>query len=182
MELIKPEPPQLAINGRLSLTVFRPDGTVRERVEGSNTMCTAGLSVIMASLVWSGIQDQAAAVGVTSPTYLTPLWGAVGNGAGVTAASDTALWSELGRQTVGAGASSPATPSLSAQATWLFYFPQPTVTWTITEAGVFANGSSNPASPASAGVLLDHWAVSPNVIVPTTDTVLLQASFSLAGT
>lgn len=181
MDLTPPQPAGLGINGRLSLTVVRPDGTVRDRREGDNTMCTAGLTVIMASLVWSGIQDQAASLGVTSPTYLTPLWGAVGSGTGTTAASDTALWSELGRQTVGAGASSPATPSLNAQATWLFYFGQPATTWTITEAGVFANGTSTAGSPSTAGVLLDHWAVSPNVVVPTTDTLILQASFSLAG-
>lgn len=181
MELIRPEPASLGINGNLSLTVLRPDGTIRDFRAGSNTMCTAGLSVIMASLVWSGIQDQATAQGVTTPTYLTPLWGAVGSGAGTPAAADTALFTELGRQTVGAGAASPATPSITAQATWLFYFPQPSVTWTITEAGVFANGSSVAGSPATAGVLLDHWAVSPNVVVPTTDTLILQASFALAG-
>lgn len=181
MELIKPGPAGLGINGYLSLTVLRPDGTVRDYREGANTMCTAGLTAIMAALVWSGIQDQATALGVTSPTYLTPLWGAVGNGTPAPTAADTALTSELGRQTVGAGAATPATSSLSAQATWSFYFPQPSVTWVISEAGVFANGSATAGSPATAGVLLDHWAVSPAVTVPTTDTCLLQASFSLAG-
>ena len=168
----------LGIHGRLSLTVVRPDGTIRDQRTGDNSMCTAGLTAIMASLVWSGIQDQAGALGVTSPTYLTPLWGAVGSGTGTTSPSDTALWSELGRQTVGAGASTPATPTLNSQATWLFYFGQPTVPWTITEAGVFANGTSDPSA---AGVLLDHLAVTPSITVPTTDTLILQASFSLAG-
>jgi hypothetical protein len=183
MELIKltPPPASLTFNGHLSIDVIRPDGTVRDHREGDNVMCTAGLSVIVASLVWSGIQDQATALGVTSPTYLTPLYGAVGSGAGSVAASDTALFTELGRQVVGAGASLPATPSISAQCTWLFYFPQPSVTWVITEAGVFANGSATAGSPAVAGVLLDHWAVSPTVTVPTTDTLILQASFTLAG-
>lgn len=167
------------IKGRLALEVIRPDGTIRERREGSNIMCTAGLTVLAQALVWSGIQDQAANLGVASASYLTPLWGAVGNGAGTVAASDVALFSELSRQTVGAGASSPATPSIPAQATWLFYYPSPATTWTVTEAGVFANGSSNPATVATAGFLIDHWAFSPAVTVPTSDTLILQASFSI---
>jgi hypothetical protein len=176
-----PAPSPFGINGKLSLTVLRPDGTVRDFRSGSNIMCTAGVTAIASALVWSGVQDQATALGLTSPTYLTPLWGAVGSGAGVVAASDTALFTELGRQTVGAGAAGPATPSIPASATWLFYFPQPATTWTVTEAGVFANGSSNPANTATAGVLLDHWGVSPSVTVPTTDTLILQASFSITG-
>ena len=171
----------LGVHGRLSLTVVRPDGTVRDRREGDNIMCTAGLTVLASALVWSGIQDQAAAQGVTEPTYLTPLWGAVGSGTGTVAASDTLLFAELGRQIVGAGASSPATPTIPAEVTWLFYFPSPPVTWTVTEAGVFANGSANPASVASAGTLIDHWAFSPAVSVPTTDTLILQAVFSVSG-
>lgn len=170
-----------SIHGRLKLTVVRPDGTIRDEREGDNTMCTSGLSVIAGALVWAGIQDQAAAQGVTTPTYLTPLWGAVGNGAGVPAASDTLLFNELSRQIVGAGASGPATPTIPAQVTWLFYFPSPTVTWTLTEAGIFANGSSNATNVTTAGTLIDHWAFSPTVTVPITDTLILQASFTVAG-
>lgn len=129
--------------------------------------------------MWSGIQDQAANLGVNAPSFLTPLWGAVGSGAGTVAASDTALFAELSRQTVGAGASSPATPTISAQATFLFYFPSPPTTWTVTEAGLFAQGSSNPATLATSGYLLDHWAFGSPITVPTTDTLILQASFSI---
>lgn len=156
-----------------------PDSAITDRREGDNIMCTAGLTVLAAALVWSGIQDQAANLGVGS-TYLTPLWGAVGSGAGTVAASDTALFAELGRQTVGAGANVPATATLPAQLTWLFYFPQPVTAWTVTEAGVFANGSSSDASLSTAGVLLDHWAFSPTLAVPTTDTLILQSSFSVS--
>lgn len=170
---------QITVKGRLSVTVFRPDGTVRDRRDGDNIMCTNGLTALAASLVWSGIQDQAANLGVTSATYLTPLWGAVGSGTSAVAASDTLLFNELGRQTVGAGASTPATPSINAQFTWLFYFPSPSTTWTVAEAGIFANGSSSSASVAAAGTLLDHWSFSPTVTVPTTDTLLLQAGFSI---
>lgn len=171
----------LSLHGRLSLTVIKPDGTVRERREGDNVMCTGGLSVLAGAIVWSGIQDQAANQGVTEPTYLTPLWGAVGSGTGTPAASDTLLFSELGREIVGAGASSPATASISAAITWLFYFPSPPVTWTVTEAGVFANGTSDGSSTATSGTMIDHWAFSPSVTVPTTDTLILQATFSVSG-
>jgi hypothetical protein len=163
------------LHGRLCLTVVRPDGSIRDRREGSNIMCTAGFTAIAAALVWSGIQDQAANLGVTTPTFLTPLWGAVGSGSGTPAESDTALFAELSRQTVGAGASSPATPSVAAEATWLFYFPQPAVAWTVTEAGVFAGATS----AAGSGALMDHWAFSPSVPVPTSDSAILQVSFGL---
>lgn len=173
MELTAPE--GIPLRGRLSVSVIRPDGTIRDRRDGWNVVCTAGYTAIAAALVWAGIQDQAANLGVTSATTLTPLWGAVGSGAGVPAKSDTALFSELGRQTVGAGASSPATGSVAGEATWLFYFPQPATTWTVTEAGAFAGGTST----AGAGTLLDHWAFSPTITVPTTDTLLLQISLLL---
>jgi hypothetical protein len=165
----------IPLQGRLSLAVIRPDGSVRDRREGRNVVCTTGYTAIAAALVWAGIQDQASALGVTSATYLTPLWGAVGSGAGTPAKSDTALFSELGRQAVGAGASSPATGSVAAEATWLFYFPQPATTWTVTEAGAFASGTST----AGSGSMLDHWAFSPSIAVPTTDTILLQVSLTL---
>lgn len=176
-----PDTPQFSIHGRLSLTVLDEDERVVDHRVGDNIMCTNGLTAIANSLVWSGIQDQAAALGVTSPTYLTPLWGAVGSGVGTVAASDTLLFNELGRQTVGAGASSPATPTINALATWLFYFPSPSTTWTVTEAGIFANGTSNATSVATAGTLLDHWSFSPSVTVSTSNTLILQATFTIAG-
>lgn len=160
------------MRGRLTLTVVDPWGNVRDERVGDNVICTTGYTAIAAALVWSGIQDQAANLGVTSPTYLTPLYGAVGNGAGTPAKADTQLFTELGRQVVGAGASTPATGSIASQATWLFYFGQPATTWTLTEAAVFANATS----AVNTGTMLDHWAFSPNVTVPTTDTLILQVS------
>lgn len=167
----------IGIHGRLSVTTIRPDGTVRDRREGDNITCTNGLTAFAAALVWSGIEDQAANLGVTTATYLTPLYGAIGTGTGTVAASDTTLFAEYTRMTVGAGASSPATPSISAQATWLFYYPSPTVTQTITEAGLFAGATSTSGS----GSMLDHWAFSPSISFPTTDTLILQASFAISG-
>ncbi len=162
------------LHGRLALSVVRPDGSVRERREGDNVVCTTGYTALAAALVWSGIQDQAANQGVTSPTYLTPLYGAVGSGAGVPAKADTQLFTELGRVVVGAGAAAPATSSIAAQSTWLFYFPSPATTWTVTEAGMFAGATVN----ANSGTMLDHWAFSPTVTVPTTDTLILEVSLA----
>lgn len=166
-----------AVHGRLSLTVLDENNEIVDYREGDNTMCTNGLTVLAQALVWSGIQDQASSLGVTTPTYLTPLYGAVGSGAGTPAKSDTTLFTELGRQTVGAGASSPATSTINAQATWLFYFPAPATPWTITEAGVFAQATTTTGS----GVLVDHWAFSPSVSVTSPNTLILQAAFSVAG-
>ena len=165
----------LSLCGRLSLAVIRPDGTVRERREGGNVICTSGYSALAGALVWAGISDQAANLGVTTATTLTPLWGAVGNGAGTPAESDTALFSEIARQTVQAGSAAPATPGVAAQATWQFYFPQPPAVWTVTEAGAFAGGTS----AAGSGAMIDHWAFSPALSIPVTDSVILQVSLLL---
>jgi hypothetical protein len=154
-----------------------PPEVISGRCEGGNVTCTNGLTAFAAALVWSGIEDQAANLGVTSATYLTPLYGAVGSGTGTPAASDTALFSELGRETVGAGASSPATSSIPALCTWLFYFPPPATSWTITEAGVFANATST----AGSGTLLDHYVLSSSVPVSSPDTAILQVALSVAG-
>lgn len=167
----------LRVHGRLALTVVGPDGAVHDRREGDNVMCTAGLGSLAAALVWSGIEDQAANQGVTSPTFLTPLYGAVGNGTGTVDPSDTALFAELGRQPVGAGGSTPATSSLPALATFLFYFPSPATTWTVTEAGAFANATAD----AGGGTMLDHWAFSPTLTVTPADTLILQVSFQVSG-
>lgn len=163
-----------AIRGHLKLTVVGPDGLTRDERDGDNIMCSTGYTALAAALVWSGIQDQATTLGVTNPTYLTPLYGAVGSGAGTPANSDAALFSELSRQTVGAGASSPATASIAAEATWLFYYPAPATTWTVTEAGLFANATAASGS----GTMIDHWAFSPAVSVPTADTLILQISLA----
>jgi hypothetical protein len=148
-----------------------PDA-VGEHREGGNVMCTSGYGALAAALVWSGLQDQAANLGLTSPTFLTPLYGAVGSGTGTPVKSDTALFTELGRQTVGAGGSNPASSSIAAYCTWLFYFPQPASAWTVAEAGLFAGATS----VANSGTMIDHWAFSPTIAVPTNDSLLLQIS------
>ena len=167
----------VGIKGRLSVTTFKPDGSIRDHREGDNVVCVGGLTAIAASLVWSGIEDVAASQGVTTPTFLTPLWGAVGTGTGTVANTDTQLFTEFSRVQVGAGASVPATSSISAQTTWQFYFSQPATTAVITEAGVFANA----VSTVNEGTLMDHWLFSPSITFPATDTLLLQVSFSITG-
>lgn len=164
------------LHGYIDVWVITPDGDIRDHQHGHNVICTTGYTALTQALVWSGIQDQAANIGVTSPTYLTPLWGAVGNGSPVTPVkTDTRLVAELGRVTVGTGGSSPASTLLPAATVWQFFFPQPSVAWTVTEAGVFANASS----VTNSGAMIDHLALSPSVSVPTTDTLILQVSLQL---
>jgi len=162
-------------SGPAALTRILGDGTVGEHREGSNIMCTNGYGALAAALVWSGLQDQAANLGLTSATYLTPLYGAVGSGTGTPQKSDTALFTELGRQSVGAGASNPASSSIAAYATWLFYFTSPPTAWTVAEAGLFAGATS----ATNSGTMIDHWAFSPALSVPTNDSLLLQISLLL---
>jgi hypothetical protein len=171
----------LAIHGRLSIKVVDPDGNQVDYREGDNIMCTNGVTVIANALVWSGIQDQATNLGVTTPTFLTPLWGAVGSGTTTPTAADTLLTAELARVTVGAGSSTPATPSIAAETIWTFYFPTPATSYTVGEAGVFANGTSNGGSVATAGTMLDHWVFTPTVTVTNPNTLILQAVFNFTG-
>lgn len=166
---------RVGLRGHLKLQVLDRHGVVVDEREGDNVICTAGYTILAAAMAWSGVQDQAANLGLTSPTYLTPLFGAVGSGAGTPAKSDTQLFAELGRQTVGGPAASPATPSVAAESSWLFYFPTPTSTWTVSEAGLFAQATS----AANSGILVDHWAFSPAVSVPTTNSLILQVSLAL---
>lgn len=146
-----------------------------EHREGDNLMCTVGYGALAAALVWAGLQDQASNLGLTSPTYLTPLYGAVGSSAGTPLKSDTALGAELGRETVGAGASNPASSSVAAYCTWLFYFTSPATAWTVAEAGLFAGATS----ATNSGTMIDHWSFSPTLSVPTNDSLLLQVSLLL---
>jgi hypothetical protein len=154
-----------------------PPGVVHDTCTGDNVTCVNGLTAFAGALVWSGIQDQAVNLGVTSPSYLTPLYGAVGSGGGTPASTDTALFSELARVTVGAGAASPATVSIDAVAAWLFYFAPPASSWTVTEAGMFGGATAAPGS----GTLLDHYALASAVTITSPDTCLLQVAMSVAG-
>lgn len=162
------------LRGFLEAWVLGPDGDIHDHRTGQNVVCTTGFTQLAQSLVWAGIEDQAANLGVTSPTYLTPLYGAVGSSATAATKADTQLGAELSRVTVGAGGSTPASTSVAALATWLFYYPNPLTTWSVNEAGVFAQASS----VTNSGALLNHWVFSGNIPVPTADTLVLQVSLA----
>jgi hypothetical protein len=163
----------IGFTGQMVLSVVDRNGAEVDRREVNNLVCTVGYTQIAQALTWSGAQDQASTIGLTTPTYLTPLWGAVGNGSGTPAKSDTALFAELGRTTVGAAGSTPASSVVAAAATWLFYYGAPATTWTVTEAGLFAQGGST----AGSGFLMDHLLVTPNLTVLTSNYLILQMSF-----
>jgi hypothetical protein len=154
-----------------------PAEVVRGRDSGDNVTTTGGLSAFASALVWSGVQDQAPALGYTIPVFLTPLFGAVGNGTGTASASDTALINEIARTTVGAGAASPATSSIAALCDWLFFFPPPVSTWTVAEAGAFGLATSASGS----GTLLDHYVLASPVTIASPDSGLLQIALSVSG-
>jgi hypothetical protein len=172
IERLPPAGEGLRLEGRLSLSVVDAEGNEVDRREGYNVVCTTGYTVLAQAMVWSGIQDQAANLGITSSTFLTPLYGAVGSGSGTPVKSDTQLFAELSRTTVGASASSPATSSVAATTTWMFSFPNPSSPWVVTEAGVFANA----AGTANSGSMIDHWAFSPSISVPVTNALVFQVS------
>lgn len=160
------------LHGHLKLTVRNECGRVVDEREGDNVICTTGFTAIAAALVWSGLQDQATNLGITTSTYLTPLYGALGSGAGTPVKSDTQLFSELGRTTVSGGGSTPATSTIAGLSSWLFFFSNPPTNWTVTEAGIFAGATST----ANSGSMVDHWSFSPSVSVLTTNTTILQVS------
>lgn len=162
----------LRLYGYFTLIVLDADGNEVDRREGRNVICVTGYTALTAALVWSGIEDQALSLGITAPTYLTPLYGAIGDGTGTVSHNDTQLFAELERTTVGAGASTPASSSTSALATWMFFYTNPLSTVTVTEAGMFANATS----AANSGSMINHWAFSPSISVPPTNSFILQVS------
>ena len=82
--------------------------------------------------------------------------------------------SSAGRLSARGGQARP--PSrVAAEATWLFYFPQPPRRGRSPRPG----RSREAPAPPGPGRSLDHWAFSPSISVPTTDTV--PARRCLAG-
>ena len=51
-----------------------------KEVTAENLITTTGMGLIAASLLWSGMADQATALGLTNEQWLYPLFGAVGSG------------------------------------------------------------------------------------------------------
>ena len=138
--------------GRLVLTVFDGDGTVAERVEATNLMCNQGVYQLGTAVNWIAAEDQNVNMGSPlSPSFLYPIYGAVGSSSTAALATDTQLGSELGRAVVSnAGAS-------GGLVVWSFFYGTTVSSWSITEAGVFVSGGAATAGEtANSGLLLDH--------------------------
>lgn len=155
------------LKGIVTVRLFDEDNILVDEVVAPNIVTVNGLSVLAQALMWSGVQDQSANLGMNTPLTLTPLYGAVGSGTTAATNTDVSLNSELGRTTVSGGGSLTADSTQGAQAVWSFYFGVGASTWSINEAGVFANAS------ASSGTLVNH------VILPQTVTKRANASIQL---
>lgn len=155
---------RLSLKGVLTLTRRRGE-EITNVVSADNVICSAGLSILAASIAWAGIQDQAVNLGLpTTGNYLTPLYGAIGNGAGTPASTDTQLFTETFRAITSGGS------GLSSAVLFQFFFPAQQTTTVITEAGVFCIGTSTPDS----GFMLDHALVADTIPAQETMTLELQ--------
>lgn len=108
-------------NGVLSIVVRDENGNIKEELNLTNLVVTAGLTYIASRMTG------------TSATVMSHM--AVGSGSTAAALGDTALGSQLGR--VALTSSTPTANSVAYVAT----FPAGTGTGAITEAGIF-NASS----------------------------------------
>jgi hypothetical protein len=147
--------------------------------------------VLVAALVWSGVEDQNANIGSPfSPTFLAPMWGAVGigtvtntttpiNGSNPAVQADTTLISEVARAVVSAGGSTAATGSNNPTVTWLFLIPAPVSNISITEAGIFVGGTAT--STLGTGQLLDHAILSAPVAQTTAQLATLSVSITIGN-
>ncbi len=156
-----------------------------------NIMCINGLTVLVAALVWSGVEDQNANIGSPySPTFLAPMWGAVGvgtvtnttapiNGSTPAVQADTTLISEVARAVVSAGGSTAAGSATAATVTWLFLIPAPVSNISITEAGIFVGGTAT--STPGSGQLLDHAILSAPVAQTTAQIATLSVQIAIGN-
>lgn len=157
--------------GVIVLELFDEDGRMVDRRECHNVITTAGLTAFASAINWAAISDQAANLGLNTPYLLTPLYGAVGTGTTAVAAADTALTSELSRNVVSSASAA------NGQITWSFFFGTNAAVGTIAEAGVFAGADSG----AGDGILLDHVLISPTVTKSGSQTMTMQAIFTLVN-
>jgi hypothetical protein len=160
----------MGIVGVITLEVFE-DGELVDRRECHNLITLGGFGAFASALNWSGIEDQAANLGLNTPYFLAPIYGAVGIGTGTLSQSDTALYNELARSTV-----SQAT-GVSGQLSWSFFFGLTQAVGTVSEAGVFGGAGSASAS----GILLDHVLISPAVVKTSSQTMTMQVTFTLVN-
>lgn len=145
--------PQL--NGHVVACVYNPDGTLANRTEADNVVCTPAYTALASAVNWAGTQDVASSTGLAG-SYLTPIYGAVGLSAIPATSNDAQLGSEYARITVSSAGAS------GSSWAWLFQFSSPGQNLTIQEAGVFVSYTANgvpqniASGAANTGVLFDH--------------------------
>lgn len=134
-------------------TIDGDTGLVVAEREADNILCAAGLTVLVQALNWAAIEDQNVNMGSPFvPTYLAPLYCAIGTGVTAVADTDVALTAEYAR-TVAEDASTQGASHLNdATVAWAFLFGFPAVAQVITEVGLFAQALNVPGT----GSMLDH--------------------------
>ena len=160
----------MGIVGVISLELFE-DGEMVDRRECHNMITLAGLGAFASAINWSGIEDQSANLGMSTPYFLAPVYGAVGTGTGTLSGSDTKLFNELAR-----GVVTQAT-GVTGQLSWAFFFGPTQAIGTITEAGAF--GGAGTAT--DSGTMLDHVIISPAVTKTNAQTMTMQVTFTLVN-
>lgn len=141
------------LRGQYKFFYYDPTtGRRRGSVVYDNSMCLAGLNYVMALLNLEG------------PT-ITPIYGAVGNGASVTpGTADTRLAAEVGRVTLSYNARN------ANVNTWDFFFTTAQGnpgSGNLTEAGIFLVGSAT----VNSGYLLSHVVINEPKTVAETMTM-----------
>jgi hypothetical protein len=114
----------LTLKGRYFATVYGFDGSVKQHVEGENTVCTNGKEALARYL------HSASTSGANPFKYI-----AVGTGTGAESAADTTLGTEIARHTGTASYSSGAIYSVTAT------FATNSAAGAITEYGLFTSNS-----------------------------------------
>lgn len=184
MELIH----HATLHGRVRLTTYEQTNPALPviDIEQDNVLCSSGLTALLQGILWSSIEDVNASIGSPfSTTYIAPVYGAIGTGSNVqTAVTDTILVTETTRVPVSNAGYTAANQLGTGAIQWLFLFPTPAATLSITEVGVFVQASAAPSEPVASsnpyGSLLDHAAVNPAVTQTTTQLLTLSVTINIA--
>jgi hypothetical protein len=183
MELVKSKS-ELELRGTIRLRTFDVQDKKLEHsiadVTTKNIICNTGLNIMLNALIWSSVNDQNVNMGSPfSYVDMTPVYGAIGTGTWPAALPTiTALQTELARTVVVAAGSTAAYSTIDPSITWLFLFPVPASTTTITEAGVFFNATSsiNDGSP-----LFDWASVLPSVVQTTSQLLTMSVQVTMGN-
>ncbi len=167
----------IGIRGRFQATLLDESSEVVGTHETSNIVTYAGLSSFASALSYSGIQDVAAFLGVNTPYYLAPIYGAIGSGTSATGVTslDTTLFQEITRSPATGNGSTVSSYGQSALCVWSFFFGASQVGYTVTEAGVYVQ-----ASPIT-GTLANHAVFETPFLKQAAYAMQLKVSFSIVG-